>query len=75
MSFLKVWRLNHIKVHKSKGRALIFVYIKPSKNKIDRLRTKKYILTFFLVFYLTQPSSKHSIYFDFKKQRVHYATL
>jgi hypothetical protein len=34
------------KVHKSKGRTLFVVYVKPSKNKLDHSRNKIHMFTF-----------------------------
>ena len=47
--------LDFSKVHRCKGRALFIVYLQPSKNKLDRLRNKKYLFTFTYCF-ITNPA-------------------
>ncbi len=34
-----------VKVHKTKGRTLFVVYVKPSKNKLDHLQNKLHLFT------------------------------
>ena len=63
-----VLKLVSFKVVRSKGMALFIVYVYPFKNKLDCLGNKNICLHVLTVFYLTQPSDKHIICFDFEKQ-------
>ena len=56
------------KVHRRTGRKPFIVYLWPSINKLDRLGIKNMCLHVISDFYLTQPSNKQLICFDFKKQ-------
>ena len=58
------------KVHWSKGRAQTIVYIWPSKNKLDRLKNKKYLFTCTYCFLLNPVLQETNYLFRFKKHKI-----
>ena len=67
--------ISESKVHKSKGKTLFTVDVEPSRNMPGCLRNKKNMCLHLLTdFYLTHPSNKQIVCWDFEKKTKYYAT-